>query len=187
MDADSLASAAGIAMSIIGGGKKRWIFGRGREFSPPGRTRRPLHAALTRLGLPTPTLIAGPFPNAEKEEDAVIAEVPKGRNLLFWALEGDIPHRIRAATALTIAAIDQLHGVTDGLLADPVGKTLARRPLSVDLDEIREKGGPWLSHPLFAEAIAKLTPIVAEIAEKTPLVYTNDLYFPNFPPHPGGT
>lgn len=60
------------------------------------------------------------------------------------------------------------------------GDALARRPLSVDLDEIKEKAGPWLSHPLFAETITKLTPIVAEIAEKTPLVYTNDLYFPNF-------
>ena len=107
-----------------------------------------------------------------------VTEVPKGRNLLLWALEGDIPHRIRAATALTVAAIDQLHGLTDALLTDPVGKTLPRRPLSVDLGEIIAKGGSWAEQPQFAEAIKRLKPVVDAIA--TPLVYTNDLYFPNF-------
>lgn len=140
-----------------------------------------LFAALKRLGLPLPELLAGPMPDPENEGSLVaLTATPRGENLLTWALEGSLPHRIRAATNLTIAAIDQLHGLTEGLLADPVAAELPRRPLSLDLSEIVEKGGPWLSDPLFADAVKRLTPLVEKTSESTPLVYTNDLYFPNF-------
>jgi hypothetical protein len=128
------------------------------------------------------------MPDPENENSLVaLTAAPHGENLLTWALQGNLPHRIRAATNVTIAAIDQLHGLTDGLLADPVGAELPRRPLSLDLSEIVEKGSPWMSDPLFTDAIERLTPLVDEISKATPLVYTNDLYFPNFLRVMGGT
>lgn len=149
--------------------------------SPDAPMQMRLFAAVKRLGLPVPELLAGPFPDEEDPGSLVaLTATPTGENLLLWALEGNLPHRIRAATNIAIAAVDQLHGLTDGLLADPVGAELPRRPLSLDLSEIVGRGGPWMNDPLFAGAVKRLTPIVEEISQSTPLVYTNDLYFPNF-------
>jgi hypothetical protein len=126
-----------------------------------------------------PERLAGPIPGAENAGGLVaLCATPEGENLLLWALEGNLPHRIRAATTLAIEAIDRLHGMTDALLADPIGSELPRRPLATDLAEIAAKGGPWMADPLFAGAVARLTPVVEAI--DVPLVYTNDLYFPNF-------
>jgi RNA polymerase sigma-70 factor (ECF subfamily) len=148
---------------------------------PDGTKEAALYATVKRLGLPVPDLLAGPIPDVENENGLVaLTGTPTGRNLLLWALEGNIPHRIRAATALTIESIDRLHALTDPLQADPVGRDLPRRPLSLDLSEIAERGGPWMADRLFADAVKRLTPLVEKISATTPLVYTNDLYFPNF-------
>ena len=149
--------------------------------APDADKQARLFAALKRLGLPVPDLLAGPIPDPENPNSLVaLTATPSGEDLLTGASEGNLPHRIRAATNVIIAAIDQLHDLTDGLLADPVGAELPHRPLSLDLSEIVERGGPWMQDALFADAVKRLTPIVAEISESTPLVYTNDLYFPNF-------
>nr|CAA9277691.1 hypothetical protein AVDCRST_MAG63-3368 [uncultured Armatimonadetes bacterium] len=148
-----------------------------------GRAEAALLGVLKRQGLPVPELLAGPLPDPENPQGGnpvALTAAPAGENLLLWALESNLPHRVRAATALAIEAIDRLHGLTDALLADPVGASLPRRPLLLDLSEIAERGGPWMDDPLFAGAVRRLTPLVQEISEATPLVYTNDLYLPNF-------
>lgn len=146
----------------------------------PGMRTMRLHAALARLGLPVPRFLSAPVPDDTGKPGATVtlAQTPPGENLLLWSLDGNVPHRIYAATTLGIAAIQQLHGLTDGLLADPIGDELPRRPLSLDLQEIMDKGGPWLSDPLFAQAVEHAGNAIAGIS--VPLVYTNDLYFPNF-------
>jgi len=149
--------------------------------APDANVQARLFAALQRLGLPVPELLAGPFPDPENAGSLIaLTAKPTGGNLLLMTLDSNLPHRIRAATALVIEAIDRLHGLTDALLADPVGQELPRRPLSVDLSELVGRGGPWLADPLFAEAVKRLTPLVQQISDATPLVYTNDLYFPSF-------
>ncbi|MBC8140590.1 MAG: RNA polymerase sigma factor, partial [Armatimonadetes bacterium] len=138
--------------------------------------KRGLLPALSRLGLPVPRLVAEPVANGDGY--TAITDTPIGENLLLWSLEGKIPPRINAASTLTIAAIDQLHNLTESLLADPVSNALTRRDLAGEVAEIKQMGGAWLEHPLFAEVLARVELRVAEI--EVPLVYTNDLYFPNF-------
>ncbi|MDX1935149.1 MAG: sigma-70 family RNA polymerase sigma factor [Capsulimonadales bacterium] len=148
------------------------------EFRGSGEDPIALLDALKRCGLPVPERLAGPILRPDGSRVA-LCSTPIGENLLLRAFDGN-PHRIRHATDLGIAAIDQLHGITARLEKEPIAARLPRRTLVDDLNEIIDKGGPWLSEPTFADALNRFRPIVEEVARTTPLVYTNDLYFPNF-------
>jgi RNA polymerase sigma-70 factor (ECF subfamily) len=148
------------------------------EFKGSGEDTVTLLNALKQCGLPVPERLSGLIPREDGHQVA-LCSTPIGENLLLWAFDGN-PHRIRRATDMGIAAIDQLHAITKRLLAEPIAKQLPRRTLVTELDELIMKGGPWLNQPDFASALQRLRPIVAEIAEKTPLCYTNDTYGPNF-------
>ena len=154
-------------------------------FSPGGTQEAELLETLRGLGLPVPTVIAGPFPQPansteESESPYALTATPEGKNLLIWSLESHIPHRVWSATNLAIEAIDRMHGLTDALQETPAGKRLPRRTLLNDLEEVEERGGPWAEERIFAEALRRLRPVVEKTAATTPLVYTNDYYFPNF-------
>jgi RNA polymerase sigma-70 factor (ECF subfamily) len=152
------------------------------QHSHGGTEEAELLETLRCLGLPVPTLLSGPFaePDSAEATPYALTATPEGENLLLWSLEGNIPHRVDAATRIGITAIDRLHALTEPLMKTPAGARLPRRTLQTDLDEIIAKGGPWLNDPLFTDALRRLRPAVEEIAANTPLVYTNDYYFPNF-------
>lgn len=147
----------------------------------PGVRTLELHGALARVGLPVPVVLAGPVADTSRPDTrgfVSLSQTPQGENLLLWSLEGSVPHRVHQATTIGIAAIDQMHGITDALQADPIGVELPRRPLSLEVQEIADKGGPWLRDPLFADVLERTGNRAAGIS--VPLVYTNDLNFPNF-------
>lgn len=149
-------------------------------------------SVLNRLGIPGPRLIQGPVANGD-DGYLTLCEVPAGENLLLWAL-GGTPHRIRLATERAFEAIDRLQGVTDELLADPVGAKLPRRTLADELDLIvsdeKWAADPWLAEAgthrkawaadaWFQAAMAKVRAAIADIHD--PLVLTNYLhFFPNW-------
>ncbi len=142
---------------------------------------------LERLGIPGPQITQGPM--TDGVGSLSLCEVPRGENLLLWAL-GGTPHRIRLATERAFEAIDRLQGITAALQADPTGATLERRTLADEAailtDDARWNADPWLAEagaerrewlrdPWFAAALAKVQAAIADI--HNPLVYTNYLHF----------
>ena len=150
--------------------------------------RAGLLPVLERLGIPGPRLIPGAVtegPNGPLR----LAEVPRGENLLLWAL-GGTPHRIRLATARAFEAIDRLQGITEALQADPIGAKLERRTLADELtiltdddkwnadswlaEEGKERQD-WLQDAWFQSALAKVRAAIADIHD--PLAYTSYGFF----------
>jgi RNA polymerase sigma-70 factor (ECF subfamily) len=149
--------------------------------------RAALLPTLERLGIPGPQIIHGPAPDGAGCQS--LCEIPRGENLLLWAL-GGTPHRIRLATTRAFEAIDRLQGVTVALQADPVGAKLERRTLADEVailtDDARwnadpwlaEEGGArrqWLQDPWFTAALSKVQTAIADIHD--PLVYTSYGFF----------
>lgn len=149
--------------------------------------RAELIAVLERLNIPGPRLLHGPIKTAEGW--LTICEAPRGENLTLWTL-GGTPHRIRLATERAMEGIDRLQGVTEALMADPIGAQLPRRTLTDELAILTndslwnadpwlvEEGAArqeWLRDPWFAAALAKVEAAVKEIND--PLVYTNYAFF----------
>jgi len=160
--------------------------------------RAALLSALEQLGIPGPRIIHGPVPRPSDQRDVenwngmdyeTLCEIPRGENLLLWAL-GGTPHRIRLATERAFEAIDQLQGITSALQADPAGATLERRTLADEVailtEDARWEADPWLAEegrarslwladPWFAAAVGRVKAAVADI--KDPLVYTSYGFF----------
>lgn len=160
--------------------------------------RAALLPVLERFGIPGPRIVHGPVPRPSGLRDVenwkgadyeTLCEVPRGENLLLWAL-GGTPHRIRLATERAFGAIDKLQGVTEALQADPVGAKLERRTLTDEVailtDDARWNADPWLAEegraraqwlrdPWFADAVAKVQAAIADIHD--PLVYTHYGHF----------
>ncbi|MGI4789369.1 MAG: RNA polymerase sigma factor [Janthinobacterium lividum] len=160
--------------------------------------RAALLPVLERLGISGPHLLAGPVPRLTDQRDVenwngadflTLCEVPRGENLLLWAL-GGTPHRIRLATERAFEAINRLQGLTAALQADPTGACLERRTLADEVailtDDARWEADPWLveegrarrewlSNPWFMAALAKVRAAVADIHD--PLVYTSYGFF----------
>lgn len=149
--------------------------------------RAALLPVLERLGIPGPWLIHGPIPDGAGHQS--LCEVPRGENLLLWAL-GGTPHRIRLATERAFEAIDRLQDLTPFLQADPVGAGLERRTLADEIailtEDARWNADPWLAEegrarrqwlqdPWFTAALAKVQAAIADIHD--PLVYTHYGFF----------
>ncbi len=144
---------------------------------------------LERHDIPGPRILHGPVLNADQNRYLTLCETPRGENLLLWAL-GGTPHRIRLATERAFESIDRLQGVTEALLADPVGANLPHRTLTDEADLILSaeqwNADPWLAEasqsiaewradPWFKAALSKTRAAAADI--HAPLVFTNYLHF----------
>lgn len=154
-------------------------------------TKLELFAVLEQNGIACPRPLLPPVANGNNW--VTLCEVPRGDNLLLWAL-GGTPHRVRLATERAFEAIDKLQGATDALLADPVGQKIERRSLTDEIEYmksaekwatdawLRESGqhaAQWRTDPWFVDALNKVESAVADIHD--PLVLTNYLhFFPNF-------
>jgi len=160
--------------------------------------RAALLPTLERLGIPGPRIIHGPVPRPSDQRDVenwngvdyeALCEVPRGENLLLWAL-GGTPHRIRLATERAFEAIDKLQSITAALQADPAGAALEHRTLADEVailtDDVRwnadawlaEEGRArreWLADPWFAAALTKVQAAIADIHD--PLIYTSYGFF----------
>ena len=151
--------------------------------------RADLLKVLAANGIAGPQLITGPIRTTDGSRWMSLTEVPRGDNLLLWAL-GGTPHRIRLATERAFEAIHQLQEVTPILQAHPLGATLPRRTLLDEIDMLThddlwnedpwlaEEGKSrkaWLKDPWFVEALAKIRLAVAKVDD--PLVYTHYSFF----------
>jgi hypothetical protein len=130
---------------------------------------------LARLGLPVPTVLAGPsfhpdYPNAGAF--VVLSELP-GKPLPWinpTLPEADLTCRLHQQ------AVARLHGLTERILCDDVSQFLPKRTLIAELEGIVVRGGPWLDVPVFARAVQHLRPILTDI--ESPLVFSNGDYNP---------
>lgn len=149
--------------------------------------RAALLPVLERHGIPGPRILHGPVQAGEHY--ITLCEQARGENLTFWTL-GGTPHRIRLATERAFEGIDRLQGVTDALLADPVGAALPKRTLTDELEilttderwnadpwlvEAGSDRSAWLRDAWFAAAVSRVRAAVADISE--PLVYTSYTHF----------
>ncbi len=156
---------------------------------------------LTRLGLPVPTLLAGPVsdPNDPQARPMTLISHLPGADIYAWlkptpddqTLPGkDVqvvigadgsPTRYRKqdlqlAIRLILEGVERLHQVSDDVAAEAVGKMLPRTTLLDELEGVVQRGGPWLEERVFAEAVQQLMPVVVRI--DTHLVFSNGDYNP---------
>ena len=143
--------------------------------------------SLTRLGIPGPRILSDTVLTGKGY--LTLCEKTRGENLTLWTL-GGTPHRIRLATERAFEGIDRLQGITQKLLADPVGALTPHRTLTdeaailTDSDRwdadwwLAEEGKAreaWLRDPWFAAALRRVQEAVRDITD--PLVYTDYTFF----------
>jgi aminoglycoside phosphotransferase (APT) family kinase protein len=132
---------------------------------------------LERLGLPVCRVLAGPTTDPDHPESLakVVFSLLTGTDLLRSCWDRTV-NSLEIVAEQTLDAIDRVHGITDAINADPVAELIPRHTLTDEVQTIRNTGGPWLNDTLFKEALAKVTPVVADI--HTPLVFSTGDYDP---------
>jgi len=127
---------------------------------------------LAELGLPVQKLLAGPALHPDFPDVGPMAVLThlEGEDLPFWNATTD---QIDLICRLVIEGVTRLHALTEPLQRHPISKTLPRRSLIWELDLIADKGGPWMTQPLFRQALARLRPALEAVA--VPLVFSNGL------------
>lgn len=132
---------------------------------------------LHRLGLPVSRVLAGPTtdPDSPDSPAKVVFSLLTGVDLLRSCWDRTV-NSLETVAEQTLDAIDRVHGITAVITADPVSEIIPRHTLADEVKAIKDKGGPWLNDVLFGEALAKVSPIVADI--HTPLVFSTGDYNP---------
>jgi hypothetical protein len=103
----------------------------------------------------------------------LLSELP-GRPLPWIGLK-DLATAHRTCQLLG-EAVDTLHALTPRVLAHPISATVPSTTLESELQMIISRGGPWLSDPSFAEALALVQATVGRFT--SPLVFSNGDYNP---------
>ncbi len=132
---------------------------------------------LARLGLPVPTILAGPVVNPTQPTMGAmtILNVLPGQDLLGWSWDAP-PAALELAMRLVLEGVQRLHELTEPLSHEPISAHLPHITLQSELQGILARGGLWLDEPVFTQAIEKLLPIVEAI--HTPLVFSSSDYNP---------
>jgi aminoglycoside phosphotransferase len=132
--------------------------------------------ALAGLGVPVPTVLAGPLESDSGDAPltiVVLSELPG--EPLPWIGLNDLSRAYRTCRLLG-QAVDQMHSLTPAIRRLEIGSELPNTTLQSELDAIVARGGPWLDHPLFREALALLE---GEIPlEQSALVFSSGDYNP---------
>lgn len=140
-------------------------------------TEARLLPTLAALGLPVPQLLAGPGadPDAANADamTSLLSFLP-GETLLQVGLSS--PEGIEESGELLIEAVARLQALTAPLLETSLGQNLRRRDLLTELQMITEARGEWLEQPVFQQAVRRLAPVLADIAEL--LLFSNGDYQP---------
>jgi len=159
---------------LLPAGSERTVYVRMERYVGGVETEARLLPVLQRLGLPAPTLLAGPKVDPDLpgvSACSVVGAVP-GEPLADrgWAgAPGDM-----VVTGLGIEGVLRLHHATQAVLATAVA--LPRKTLASDLAGVAARGGPWCDDPYFAESLRALLPVAAAV--RTPLVFSNGDYNP---------
>ena len=130
---------------------------------------------LAQAELPVPTVLAGPVidPTQPEAGAMTILNVLPGQSFLEWGLTA-APEQIQWAIGLILQGIDLMHSATEFLQHTPIAQQLLQRTPSWELQAIFARGGPWLSEPIFKQAIEALGPAVSKIG--TPLAFSSGDY-----------
>jgi len=130
---------------------------------------------LARAALPVPTILAGPVidPTQPEAGAMTLLNVLPGQSFLEWGLTAT-SEQIQWAIGLILQGIDLMHSATDFLKHSPITQQLLQKTPSWELQAILAKGGPWLSEPIFKQAIEALEPAVSKI--ETPLAFSSGDY-----------
>ena len=140
--------------------------------------------ALGDLGLPVPTVLAGPLlldDDGHPQPAMVLSEL-HGRPLP-WVGVADLAEA-NLTCQLTQLAVDTLHDLTERVTSHEVATALPRITLLSELDTLRGYADAWSDTPLIVEALALLEAILPTIS--TPLVFSNGDYNPLNFLHVGG-
>lgn len=131
-----------------------------------------LLGALAELGLPVQEVLAGPTIHPDHPEAGPIVVLSRldGRDLPFV---GATAEELDLTCRLIIEGTQRLQSLTAAMEKHPVGRTLPRRTLIGELDDIEKRGGPWIDQPIFRDAVTKLRHVLAAVA--VPLVFSNGL------------
>lgn len=133
--------------------------------------------ALARLGLPVPTVLAGPIVDPTRPEwgATTILNVLPGQDLLVYSWDAPLP-ALERSMRLVLDGVARLHALTDQLARDLIADQLPHITLLDELQGIVKRGGPWLDEPIFTTAIEQLLLIVSTI--DMPLVFSSGDYNP---------
>jgi aminoglycoside phosphotransferase (APT) family kinase protein len=132
--------------------------------------------ALAQLGLPVPAVLAGPVCDPDDAQTGAITlnSLLPGRTLQDWSrIDSD---GLELALDQTVEAVLRLHSLTASLLQTDQAQILPHKTLSSELLGLARSGNPWVQTPTFADATARLAPVVEAI--ETPLVFSNGDYQP---------
>ncbi|GCE29747.1 hypothetical protein KDA_52310 [Dictyobacter alpinus] len=130
---------------------------------------------LAKCGLPVPALLAGPVidPTQPEAGAMTILNVLPGQDFLGWGRTAT-PAQIQWAIGLILQGVAMMHAVTGPLLHTPLASQLPRNTLDAELQAIIQAGGPWLTEPIFSQAIEALVPATSLI--QTPLAFSSGDY-----------
>lgn len=130
---------------------------------------------LAQAGLPVPTVLAGPVidPTQPEAGAMTVLNVLPGQDFLAWGFNAT-PEQIQFAIGLILQGIDLMHSATEFLHHTPAAQQMPWKTLSSELQAIRAMGGPWLSEPLFTQAIEAVEPAIYTI--ETPLAFSSGDY-----------
>jgi hypothetical protein len=145
---------------------------------PKGHLEREvaLYPLLARLGLPVPTVLAGPVrdPSDPAERPRIVLSLVPGINLQQLAESGG--RNTLVARNLLVDAVCWLHRLTPAVRASAAAPVLPSGGLVHHLDTIVAQRGPWRDTPVFLEACRRLRPALRRAA--VPLVFSNGDYQP---------
>ena len=130
---------------------------------------------LARLGLPVPTVLAGPVVDPENPTMGTMSmlTVLPGQDLLGWSWDAP-PAALQQAMRFVLEGVERLHKLTVGFSQEPIAKKLPHKTLLSELQEIIARNGPWFDEPVFTQAVDTLLPIVTAI--HTPLAFSSGDY-----------
>ena len=132
---------------------------------------------LGQLGLPVPTVLAGPVRDPTQPQlgaMSVLTLLP-GEDLITWGYRASLQER-KALEPYVLAAIVQLQQLATSLSQYAVAAELPHRTLQEEFQSVADRDSPWYDGPAFAEAVERLIPLVERV--QTPLVFSNGDYNP---------
>ncbi len=163
-----------VQVALPDGTEQKLILRMDQRISGVGREAAVL-PVLARLGLPVPTVLAGPVidPTQPTMGMMTVLKVLPGQDLLAWSWDAP-PEAVALAMRLVLEGVQRLHELTEPLNHEPVAAQLPHITLQSELQDIIALGGPWLDEPVFSQTIEKLFLVVETI--HTPLVFSSSDY-----------
>lgn len=147
----------------------------GERFEALAREAQVLRA-LGELGLPVPTVLAGPLhidDDGNPLPAVILSELPG--EPLPWTGVTDLADADLTCQLIQVA-VDTLHSLTDRVSNHEIATALPRLTLLGEFDTLHPFAGAWADVPLLIEAMNLLRAILPTI--RTPLVFSNGDYNP---------